>query len=136
MAVSSLSVPVDPLKHFRIVCERSGAIFHGIQPSFLLPNGATYPATILFDGKYQNTIGLREPEFNEDAVREAVKHVHPHILRHSCATHCLNRGMDIRFIQELLGHESLITTAKYLHIATESILAIHGKCHPHGEQAS
>lgn len=37
---------------------------------------------------------------------------HPHILRHSCATYCLHHGMDIRHVQELLGHTSLVATQR------------------------
>src|SRR5882724_3155821 len=59
------------------------------------------------------------------AKRAGVAGIHPHILRHSCATHCLNRGMDIRHVQELVVHTSLIATQKYLHVATANLQATH-----------
>lgn len=62
------------------------------------------------------------------AKRAGVTSVHPHTLRHSMATHCLNRGMDIRHVQELLGHTSLVCTQKYLHIATERLQEVHKRC--------
>jgi site-specific recombinase XerD len=66
------------------------------------------------------------------AKRASITGVHPHILRHSCATHCLNHGMDIRFVQELLGHTSLAATQKYLHLATANLQAVHAKFFPRG----
>jgi integrase/recombinase XerD len=68
------------------------------------------------------------------AKRAGIKGVTPHTFRHSCATHCLNHGMDIRFVQELLGHDSLVTTAKYLHVAVDRLKEIHTRCHPGGGQ--
>jgi site-specific recombinase XerD len=68
----------------------------------------------------------------ETAERAGIEHVHPHMLRHSCATHMLNRGADIRAIQELLGHANVATTARYLHVAIANLEAAHGKFHPHG----
>lgn len=56
--------------------------------------------------------------------------VKPHMLRHSIATHLLNRGMDIRFIQELLGHEDISSTRVYTHVATAALDREMMKAHP------
>jgi len=66
------------------------------------------------------------------AKRAGITGVHPHVLRHSCATHCLNHGMDIRHVQEMLGHTSLIATQKYLHLAIANLKRIHTKFFPKG----
>ena len=72
-------------------------------------------------GKYVRKLGLE-------------KHISPHTFRHTFATHLINRGADIRMVQEMLGHASLSTTQIYTHMGVARLKKIYSDAHPHAKR--
>lgn len=85
-------------------------------------------------GKQITTRGVEKIIDNIIKKSSIKRHVSPHMLRHSFATHLLNEGCDIRTVQELLGHESLESTQIYTHVSNERIRAVYLKCHPRNKE--
>lgn len=80
------------------------------------------------------------PRFIYTLIHEILKEIttveqkSPHVLRHTFATHMLNRGADIRAIQKLLGHSSLNSTQIYTHNTIDKLKDVYKKAHPYGDK--
>lgn len=97
------------------------------------------PTTALFLSRRGRRISVRSVELlvKKYGVLGAGRgDVVPHALRHTCATHMLEGGADLRAIQELLGHASLSTTQRYTHVSMDRILTVYDEAHPLARKAA
>ncbi len=82
----------------------------------------------------QRSIQLRLKRWGEK--NSAFQHIHPHMLRHSFASHMLETSQDIRAVQELLGHSNISTTQIYTHLDFQHLASVYDKTHPKARKKS
>lgn len=86
----------------------------------------------LFISKQGRSLSVRGIQYIIGRYTEDARHLSPHALRHTFATTLVSRGVDIRSVQEMLGHASISTTQRYTHVSREHLKKLYHQAHPHG----
>ena len=95
------------------------------------------PSAPVFPGRNGQPIGPRSVQHRMTrlAQRQGIfKRVHPHLLRHSCASHVLESSGDLRAVQELLGHADIATTQIYTHLDFQHLSRVYDAAHPRAKR--
>ena len=120
-------VPIYDLLKDEVISYNNGA-----RMELVARNKDEIPAELFLNnhGKPLTTRGVRV--ILDDITKEAAEtlKIHPHMIRHSFATHLLNHGADLRSVQALLGHENLATTQIYTHVSREKLIEEYKKHQP------
>jgi integrase/recombinase XerC len=110
-----------------------------VRPSFLKPNASNADSAALFLGVRGHRITPRVVQAQLAKLARAVGfpvHVHPHMLRHSFASHVLQSAQDLRAVQEMLGHANLATTQVYTRLDFQHLAQAYDQAHPRAGRKS
>ena len=100
---------------------------------------------ILLNGKVSSMLFMRRGggRLTRQRVWQMIKdasasrrHASPHMLRHSCATHMVENGADLRTVQTILGHADISTSQIYTHVALDRLKTVYRKFHPRGKRSA
>ena len=100
------------------------------RPYFFKPERSDNIMFLNAKGSKISRMGIWKIIQKRAAVLDKEIHVHPHLFRHSFATHLIEGGADLRIVQELLGHSDISTTQIYTHLDKEHIFEVHKYFHP------
>jgi integrase/recombinase XerC len=120
------------------ICPISSSVLQIVQHYMEFRNkraqlNGNFDGKVLFVNKHGKRLSTRSVRRKMDKYLKMAgldPAISPHTLRHSFATHMLNRGADLRSVQELLGHQSLSTTQIYTHLTTGKIKEVYSAAHP------
>jgi integrase/recombinase XerC len=107
--------------------------YYAERPTLRHPKSGAQHASALLLSRSGGRLGVRRLQTlvrRYGVIGAGRPDLHPHALRHSCATHMLEGGADLRAIQEMLGHSSLSTTQRYTHLSLDRLLAVYDAAHP------
>jgi integrase/recombinase XerC len=113
-------------------CVEALEAYLAVRPRLVDRHGEQEPDA-LFLGRFGTRLTARQVQNvvrRYGALGAARGDLHPHALRHTCATHLLDAGADLRVIQELLGHSSLSTTQRYTHVSLDRLMEVYDRAHP------
>jgi integrase/recombinase XerC len=114
-------------------CQAAHDAYLAWRPRLCQPKTGAQDPNALLLSRYGRRLGIRQIQNlvrQYGALGAGRADLHPHALRHTCATHMLEGGADIRVIQEFLGHQSLSTTQRYTHLSIERLLRVYDESHP------
>ena len=105
-------------------------------PSLAMANADQTAMFVSNRGKRISARSIQQRLRNWAIKQGLATHVHPHMLRHSFATHLLESSSDLRAVQELLGHADISTTQVYTHLDFQHLANVYDKAHPRAKKRS